>query len=106
MAFSTAAVRQASDVHGNQKVTVTDITADASYAAGGAPVTAAALGLAFVQSCLSANIVTAAATGNAIDAVGLPQTDGSVKLKLNAAAAEVANGAGTGLVVRLVAAGY
>lgn len=105
MAFTAAAVRQVRDSHGNQIATVTDVTADGSYAAGGAPVTAAALGLAFVQSGV-ANILTSAATGNAVDAAVIPQTDGSIKLKLNAAAAEVANAAGTGLVVRVLAFGY
>lgn len=104
MALTITPVRTR-DSHGNQQRSITDVTLDGSYVAGGVALTALQLGLTFVQDG-TANIVTAAATGNAVDAIVVPQVDGSAKLKLAAAAAEVANAAGTGLVVRVTAFGY
>lgn len=106
MAVTSASVR-GRDSHGNQFVTVTDVTFDASYLTGGEPVTALQLGLAFVQDIIACNIVTTAAAGNAVDVAGLLVADGSVLLKVNAAAAEVPNATNLAtLVVRVTAAGY
>jgi hypothetical protein len=93
------------DSAGNRKLTVTDITTDNSYAAGGFPLTPANLGLnrVFFGLC---SITTAAATGNAVDASLDVSSPTAPKLKLVAAAAEVANAAGTGAVVRVIAWGY
>jgi len=67
------------------------LTATGTYTAGGDSVTAAAIqGLTRVTGAYC-NIQTAVAAGNAVDAAIVPQADGSVKVKLNAAAAEVAN---------------
>ena len=101
MAFTaTPVVRD--DSSGNRKLTVTDVTADNTYASGGAPLTAAQLGLNRVFFSTS-SIKTAAATGNAVDAY---YDEANAKLKVNAAAGEIANASGTGLVVRVVAWGY
>lgn len=101
MAFTaTPVVRD--DSAGNRKLTVTDVTADNTYAAGGAPLTAAQLGLnrVFFAVC---SIKTAAATGNAVDA---SYDTANAKLKVNAAAGEIANASGSGLVVTVIAWGY
>lgn len=87
---------------GSFRVTVTDVTMDASYPTGGLAVTKAQLGLNTVIFA-QASIVTTAAAGAAVDAV---YDVANQKVKLIAAAAEVANAANTtGLVVRVTALG-
>lgn len=90
------------DSAGNRKLTVTDITTDANYTAGGFTVTPANLGLnrVFFATC---NIKTAAAGSTAVDVF---YDEVASKLKFNAAAAEMANSLGSGTVVRVVAWGY
>jgi hypothetical protein len=101
---ATAVVARKNDVLGNLRTTVTDVTADASYAAGGFPLTAAQLGLGQVVFGLC-SITTPSGTGTAVDAVLVPQTDGSVKLKLVTATGEVANASNSGAVIRVMAFG-
>lgn len=104
MAATASSVRR-DDVFGNLKVTVTDVTFDSAYPSGGEAVTAADLGLHNVYFGV-ANIKTTAAAGNTVDVYVDPQTDGSVLLKANAAAAEVGAVDLSTLVVQVVAFGY
>lgn len=106
MAVTVATVRNAGDVHGNQRITVTDVTMDASYVTGGEPVTAAQLGLNFVH--IAVGSLVSGAAGAAVEYVPLPQTDGSVLLRANAASGvQVANAVDlSSNVVRVVAFGY
>lgn len=106
MAVTTAPVRQVGDDHGNQKFSVTDVTMDASYLTGGEPVTPLQLGLTFVQASW-ASLVSGAA-GAAVEYVPLPQADGSILLRANAASgAQIANATDlSSNVVRVFALGY
>ena len=105
MAITPTAVRR-NDVFGNLKVTVTDILCDTSYPTGGYTVTPDNLGLRGVLFGV-VQIKTTAALGNAVDGALVVTDPVTVKLKLNAAAAEVANTTNVStLVATVVAFGY
>lgn len=94
---------------GNQKKTVTDVTMDSAYAAGGEVATAANLGLSYIDN--AAAQVTVAA--NATDALGNAQfvrssgITGLVKLYDPDVPADVTAADDlTGCIVRVTAYGY
>lgn len=93
------------DIYGPSRVSQKDLTLDANYTTGGYAFTAANMDLAFIRQSVSVQIVTPTAAV-VVSGVVLPQTDGSAKLKLNVAAAELGAGVGTGLVARVTVAGY
>lgn len=78
------------------------ITFDSSYVTGGEVFTAAQFGLSSIRVAINATIITGFAAGFAHVDV-LPQTDGTVKLRLRAAAGtEVANAADASTVTARV----
>lgn len=82
MAVTATAVHRNS-VHGNQRVTVTDVV-PAAYATGGIAIPAATLGLTVVSfgiASITTNVTTAGATVGSCAV--LPQADGSILLKCN-----------------------
>lgn len=86
--------------------TYTSVTLDNSYAAGGIPLTPAQLGLGqvfFGTINIRTAVVTASPSDGALDCTN----PGAPKLKLQAAGslAELANGAGTGAIVDVLAFG-
>jgi hypothetical protein len=82
-------------------VAVKDVTFDTSYPTGGEAINAVDFGLRAIRFGL-ANIKTTAAAGGAVDVVVIPQSDGNALLKVNAAAAEVANATSLATLVATV----
>jgi hypothetical protein len=77
---------------GNFRVTVKDVTFDNSYPTGGEPITAESVNLRRIRfGICSTKVPTAVAAGANAEIVCLPQTDGTALLRVNTAAAEVAN---------------
>lgn len=105
MAVSATNVRK-DDVVGNLRVTVTDITTDTSYTAGGFAVTPAQLGLKQVFFGVPQVVTPKASSGTAINAALVTTDPGAPKLKLTTATAEVANSSNDGAVIRVLAYGY
>lgn len=87
--------------------TLTSVTLDASYAAGGIPLTPAQLGLTSQVFFGEVNVRTAVATASPSDGVLDCTTPSAPKLKLQAAGAlaELANAAGSGAILDVVARG-
>lgn len=102
MAVSALTAIRSNVVHGNDRVTVTDVTMDATnYTAGGVALTAANLGLNAVKHA-TCSIKTVTANGPVAcwyDVV-------NQKLKCNDATAEVGAVSLSGAIVEVVAYGY
>jgi hypothetical protein len=95
------------DTLGNLRLTVTDVTFDSSYVTGGEPLVAASLGLQVVKAGWASIKTLTAAIGGINDVAVVPQTDGSVLLKANAASAQVPNATDLStVVVTVFALGY
>jgi hypothetical protein len=100
LAFANVGGIRASD--GGPIIAQTSMTLDASYAAGGVAVSAKQLGLQarVLGGHVGVNIANA---GAVTSGTVVPQADGSAKIKLNVAAAELGAGAASGLIVDIVA---
>lgn len=79
-------------VPGSRRQTVALVTFDSSYPTGGESVSAASLGLNFIDF-VAANNASSSTGPTALDSVPVKQTDGSYKLRLHTSStgAEVAN---------------
>lgn len=94
-------------VPGSTAFTLTSITLDNSYAAGGIPLTPAQLGLTSNVYFGVANVRTSVATASPSNGALDCSTTTAPKLKLQGATslAELANAAGTGAIVDVLAFG-
>lgn len=110
MAVGAITLLRTGDVHGGQRVTVNNVipTSGANYATGGSVVTAAQLGLQFVQFAICEEVTCVAVVGPG-SAVAITQPDGSIKLKCNVAAGNAENAGNadlSGTLVKVTAFGY
>jgi len=95
-------------VPGNTFWSYTSITLDGSYAAGGIPLTPQQLGMTDAVYAGICGVRTSVATASPSDGVLDCSNPAAPKLKLQGATslAELANGAGSGAIVDILAIGY
>lgn len=91
---------------GNGNVSLTTITLDGSYVAGGIPLTPTQLGLNDSVLFGVVALRTPSGTGTAVAGVLDCTTPGAPKLKLNTATGEVAAASNSGAIVDVLAFGY